>query len=94
MTSMEQAREKLRLGVVLNTEDMAALLDVKRSTIWRRCEQGRMVPPPIMERPYRFSPLQVQQVIDGAWPKQVSHGRRQFFRRGAQARAAVLKLGA
>lgn len=79
---------------LLTAKDVAALYRVQVTTIWRRCEQGRMVPAPVLERPYRFSATQVQQVLDGSWVAQAPTGRRQFFRRGAQARAAVLKLGA
>lgn len=73
-------------ATLLTVPEVAARYQVKVSTIWRRCQQGRMVPPPVLERPYRFSPAQVQQVIDGTWaPPDAVASRRRFFARHARA---------
>ena len=52
---------------LLTAAEVAAHFRVGVKTIWRRCEERRMVPPPVLERPYRFSAAQVQQVIDGTY---------------------------
>lgn len=83
--------EQVPTDRLLTARQVAAIFQVEVTTIWRRCEEGRMVPPPVLRRPYRFSPVQVQQVIEGTYrdPLAQQPGRRRFFARGARARVAV-----
>ena len=67
---------------LLTAAEVAAKFRITVKSIWRRCEERRMVPPPVLERPYRFSALQVQQVIDGTYvtpPRRVPGAPRRFF---------------
>jgi len=46
-------RDWAELPLILHCTHMAALLDVQVSTIWRRCAERRMDPPPYSyQRPY------------------------------------------
>lgn len=75
------------MNELLTAAEVAAKFRITTKSIWRRCEERRMVPPPVLERPYRFSALQVQQVIDGTYvtpPRRVPGAPRRFF--GAAAR--------
>lgn len=72
---------------LMTPEEVAVLFKLKVSTIWRRCEEGRMFPPPVQRRPYRFSALQVQQVLDGTLREpERQTGRRKYFTRVAAVR--------
>jgi hypothetical protein len=76
-------------GSLLTPKEVAALFRVGVKCIWRRCQEGRMVPPPVLPGPpYRFSAVQVQQVLDGTYQAKPEPGAaRKFFGRGARVMA-------
>lgn len=80
---------------LLTCQQVADRFQVKVTTIWRRCQQGRMVPPPVPGYRYRFSPVQVQQVIDGTYrattvQTRTKGQRRQYFPHAKRAALALV----
>lgn len=77
------------MNELLTAAEVAARYGLKLKTIYRRCDERRMVPPPVMVRPFRFNAQQVQQVIDGTYvhpkPAQVGTPRRFFAKAGGRS---------
>lgn len=72
---------------LMTCKDVATLFRLLPVTISRRCKAGTMQPPPVLTRPYRFSPVQVRQVLAGEWRTPPSG--KTFFARGKAARARL-----
>lgn len=77
------------MSATYTTKEVAALLGVLPSTIQDRCASGRMFPPPVLQRPYRFSRVEVDALVAGQLrqpPGTKLFGRpnrRRFFRRAS-----------
>lgn len=79
------------LPLILKAEHMAALLDVQVSTIWRRCQQRRMRPPPdAYQRPYIWSRAEVQAHFERRIP--LARGQRRRVQRAGPLPTTVAPL--